>query len=255
MKLDSAIILDSYWAYNTIGLKTGSNDRFIRVLAWYLYDTVFVSFGHYTSIQGTAMNRMTKMNALLFFLALSLVGCSFRGSIVAGPSDLPEDIHIAPQLKRYYPYNVGIFQFSGPSNAPATGKLAAYYLYTKLSEQKAFSSITFEENASVDPDSIVATMKAKRYDMAIVGKLVQYVEGGYFQSSHVEEHVWAIRRMGKKTEILLYAKAFETFPPVSAADYIIFTREGTPAPSASKLLKKNATKFENLLVAAFSQNK
>lgn len=191
------------------------------------------------------MGTLTKIHVLSLCLVLSLLGCAHR--------NLPQDIYVGPQHKYYHPLNVGIFQFVGPSNAPATGEAAAYYLYTRLSEQNVFSNITFERNIAVDATNVIKTMKAKKYDMIIIGNLLHYAEGGDFQSSHVEEHMWAIRRVGNRAEILLYAKALETRSPVASVDYLIFNTEGSPAPSASTLLKMNATKFGNLLMAAFSR--
>ncbi len=194
------------------------------------------------------MNLSIRTNIFAFFLVLNLLGCTYFK-----PSDLPEDVYVVPQHGYYHPRQVGIFQFAGPSNAPGTGKAAAHYLYVELLKQNMFSSITFESNVIIDRKNIINTINTKKYDLIIIGNLLHYFDGGYFHTSQVEEDITAIRRIGNNTQILLYARALEAGSPVPSADYLIFNRKGSPAPSASTLMQKNAIKFCNLFIEAFSR--
>jgi hypothetical protein len=176
------------------------------------------------------------------FLLVFFIGCT-------KPLVLPEEIYVTPQYNYYHNLSkVGLFNFKDPSNAPGLGKAAAQYLYRELLKNKVFLNITFEfDIANIQTENLVKIAKAKKYDLIITGDLLHCFEGGNFAKSHVEEEMRIIRVIGKKTKTLWYAIAVEIGAPNPSTDYIIIQSEGTPAPSALALMKRNAKKFCSLL--------
>jgi len=182
-----------------------------------------------------------------------MLGCSYQKGVVFGPSDLPEAIYVSPDHKHYRPLRVGVFQFTSPSHAPLTGKAAAHSLYVNLLRQNVFAEIAFESDTIADQRSITNTDIARKYDLIIIGNLLHYFDGGDFHTSHVEEDFSAVKRVGDRTEVLLYARALSVGSPIPSADYILLRTPTLPAPSGSVLMERNAAKFSNLVRAAFSQ--
>jgi hypothetical protein len=57
-----------------------------------------------------------------------------------------------------------------------------------------------------------------------------------------------IRVIDNKIETLWHARAVEIGLPTPYKDYIFVQKDGSPAPSAMALIKRNAKKFSNLLL-------
>jgi hypothetical protein len=195
------------------------------------------------------MRASKKVTFYLFLFVLGLIGFSGRQIMAFHHGSLPEEIYVTPQEKYDKVLKVGLFSFIDPYNAQGLGRASAECLYRELLKNRVFSDLTLEIGTANIPFKSVADITANQeYDLIITGNFRHYFEGGNFEHSHVEEEMRVIRVIDNKIETLWHARAVEIGLPTPYKDYIFVQKDGSPAPSAMALIKRNAKKFSNLLL-------
>ena len=83
------------------------------------------------------------------------------------------------------------------------------------------------------------------YDIAIIGKLIYYIDGIFFHPSRVEERIEVIHI--PTNQVLWSCITVDTAAPALSTDYVFFMGEPAPSAPATLLLERNAKKFAKLL--------
>jgi len=202
-------------------------------------------------------------NGLIIISIILFTGsCTLKHNPIVLSLNQPEDLYQTPN-KMYIPQydflkhrKACIFRFSEPKYAPDMGKIAANYLYNELLKNEIFSNLTPELNIeNISFDNLIEIARAKKYDIIISGDLLYYFNGNDLEKSRVDEQIKIIMISDSKIETLWHAAAFETAYPKKPIDLLLFEIGGVPAQSSLKLMKKNATKFCNMILSLSSKQK
>ena len=191
------------------------------------------------------MRVVSKRNFCCLFLFL-FSGCSYQQQVKLLPPNLPEKIYVDSKIKEFKQSKVGVFRFSEPLYAPGMGKAAAESVYLELIKNNLFTHVRNEiYRRDYNIESVVRIARSEGYDIVIIGELIYYIDGFFFQPSRVEERIEAIHV--PTNQVLWGCITVDTAAPASGTDYIFFIGEPAPPPPAALLLERNAKKFARLL--------
>jgi hypothetical protein len=184
-------------------------------------------------------------NIYCLFVCLFL-GCSYQQQVKLPPPNLPEKIYVDSKIKELKHSKVGVFRFSEPLYAPGTGKVAAESVYLELIKNSLFTHVRNEIHRSdFNIESVVRFARSEGYDIVIIGELIYYIDGFFFQPSRVEERIEAIHV--PTNHVLWSCITVDVAAPASSTDFIFFVGRPAPPPPATLLLERNARKFVTLL--------
>ncbi len=184
-------------------------------------------------------------------MALSLPGCFYQRQKARVPEselvNLPEQIHLYPQVNPFKQSMVGVFKFSEPFYSSGIGKAAAEAVFYDLLKKGVFRYIISEtEQDHVDTLSCLEIAQSKGYNLIIMGDILYCFEGSDFIPSYVNERILVIHVPTKR--ILWSATAKGLSCPSSSRDFYLFRTEGHPAQTTAELIEENASKFSNMLL-------
>ncbi len=191
-------------------------------------------------------------------IAFFLTGCSHqRHAPSAWKSlfvDLPEQIYICPQVNAFKYSKVGVFRFSEPAYAGGTGQDAAEAVFDDLLKKSVFAYIINDATQEyMGTSNSLEFARSRSYDLIITGDVLYYFDGSEFKPSRVNEKIRVIHVPTGR--ILWSATAESLASPDPSTDFLFFQSKGTPAVSATALVKKNAEKFCNMLLKHPKQKK
>ena len=194
------------------------------------------------------IRQKTKLTACLILLVTLGTSCTYQRQFKSKPIGMPEEIYIDPSFQQYYKPNIVLCHFREPDYSPQTGEKAAQFLYSEMLRSNLEADITVSsKRISNDPDLLVRFAKENRYEFIVTGEILYYLYGGISSESRVDQSIKVYRVTGKNLQMVVYAKAVETAPPLPSTDYVLIQGRGRAAPSAESLLKRNAVKFSRLL--------
>jgi tetratricopeptide (TPR) repeat protein len=161
---------------------------------------------------------------------------------------LPEQIHKQPLSNNYRGAKVGIFRFADPENQENVGYWAANRLYQMLLEHHVFSQVyPHLENERVDQAAQLKIARQKGYDLAIIGRVLRYLNPTLYQEARVDMELMVYRV--DDGEILWWATASEVSYPQPQVDYFVYKKRGAMGLPVSTLINNNAAKITNLLIS------
>lgn len=180
----------------------------------------------------------------------AMSGCAYPQQQALTAPGLPEKIQTVPPAGYSLTPLVCVLGFTSPDTAPGMGGFAAVLLHRELLKQGIPSEI---RPGGLSGEACSGPVRSDLCDtcgQVITGALRYYFEGSELLPSRVDQEIRMTDMRSSLPRVLWEAAATETSDPIAANDWIIVQTTGAAAVPAAELMRRNAEKFVNMIVAA-----
>lgn len=186
---------------------------------------------------------------------VSLAGLMFNGcalkryvNLDTGSDDLPEEVLVQVPMRNHYRPRIVVCDFQGPAYAQSTGATASRMLFAELLKRNLRANLyPADRMLPQTPEAIAAMMSVSKYDMLVMGKVNDYLDGMISSDSRVESEMVVYASTGSSLQTVGYARAIESAPPRPSSFFLSMRDKGAPAPPAEDLLQINSAKFARMI--------
>jgi hypothetical protein len=207
------------------------------------------------SMKKAKIHTSGKLLCCLVSMLIFAGGCTYQRKHSFGRVGMPEEVYISTALGNYYTPDVAVFSFRSDGYEGQVGQTASRLLCSEMLKRGVNANIIFKDAAdAATSEELAAFAWENRYDYIVTGDILYIMNGGGTTRSRVEQEMKVYSVSGRELQVVGYAKAVETGDPLAEMNLVLVAGRRASAPSAERLMERNAGKFARLLAGMFSRN-